>query len=142
MITEGEFKADALWQMFGSGARLNWAEYPLELMGVCSLPGINFAKHDIVREELHWYLRAVKCRRVIVSYDNEEHGDPKYKEAYRQDITKRHDAQIWARYLAIDLSRKLHLRAEVYVIPNEYRNKNGKADWDGVMAEIAHGKPK
>ena len=43
-------------------------------------------------------------------------------------------------YLAIDLSKKLYLRAEVYVIPNEYRNKNGKADWDGVMAQIAHGK--
>ena len=143
VITEGEFKAGALWQMFGAGARLNWPDHPAEALGVCALPGINFARHDVIREELDLFLTAVKCRRVIVSYDNEEHGDQqKYPDAYRADMNKRHDAQIWARYLATDLANKLHMRADVYVLPNEWRNEKGKADWDGALAMMAHGKLK
>ncbi|MGN6555251.1 MAG: toprim domain-containing protein [Verrucomicrobiota bacterium] len=130
VITEGEFKAAALWQVLGAGRQDG--EEPL---GVVALPGISFAKHYDIREELDTWLREVNCRRVIVAYDNEEKGDPKL-ESYKPDMRKRFDAQIWARTLATDLALKLHIRGEVCVLPMEWRNEKGKADWDGALVKL------
>jgi hypothetical protein len=131
VITEGEFKAAALWQVLGLGR--GDGEEPV---GIAALPGISFGKNYEIREELDAWLRRVKCRCVKVIYDNEEKGDPKYK-AFKADKRKRFDAQIWARFLATDIAQKLHIRGEVGVLPREWRNENGKADWDGAMAEFA-----
>ncbi len=130
VVTEGEFKAGALWQTLGAGR-----DDGQEPVGVAALPGIYFAKHFEIREELDEWLRAVKCRRVIVAYDFEDKGNPKFKDAYQSDPRKRFDSQIWARYLATDLSKKLHIRGEVCVLPKEWQ-QDGKADWDGALAKF------
>jgi hypothetical protein len=132
VITEGEFKAAALWQTVGDGAELT------ESYGVCSLPGISFARSFELREELDGWLQAVRCRQVIVAFDDEEKGDPALP-GYQPDKRKRHDAQIWARYLATDLAQKLHVRGEVCVLPREWRNETGKADWDGALQKLTKG---
>lgn len=130
IITEGELKAAALWQILGAGR--TDGQLPL---GIAALPGIYFAKNLAIREELHHWLRAVRCRRVIMAYDYEDKGNPIFKDAYQSDPRKRFDSQIWARYLATDFSRKLHLRGEVFVLPNSWAI-NGKADWDGALAKL------
>ena len=133
-ITEGEFKAASLWENIGAGSLL--AEH--EPAGACSLPGISFGKNYEVRQVLEDWLRIVQCRCVIVAFDNEEKGDPAL-EFFKADWTKRHDATKWMRYLATDLARKLHIQGKVFVLPNDWRNKNGKADWDGAAAGLTNG---
>jgi hypothetical protein len=130
VITEGEFKAAALWQTLGGGSG---EKFPI---GVCAMPGISFAKNYEVREQLDEWLRMVRCAEVIVAYDNEEKGDARLA-SFKADPRKRHDAQIYARYLATDLHEKLHIRGKVCVLPNEWRNESGKADWDGALAQFA-----
>jgi len=88
----------------------------------------------MMREELDGWLREVRCRRVIVAYDNEVKDDPK-SSRYQPDERRRHDAQIWARYLATDLHQKLHIFGEVCVLPKEWL-VDGKADWDGALVKI------
>jgi len=122
VITEGEFKVAALWQQVGAGRtdeRTPW--------GVAALPGITFGKHFAVRSELELWLRAVGCQHVVVAFDHEE-KPPEAK--------GRFDSIVWARYLATDLHRKLHLRAEVCVLPSAWANGSGKADWDGALAKL------
>lgn len=131
VITEGEFKAAALWQILGP-----FRDDGQPAIGVAALPGISFGRNYEVREELDGWLRRVKCRCVKVIYDNEEKGDAKFPEAFKSERRKRFDAQIWARYLATDLAQKLHIRGEVGMLPNEWRNEKGKADWDGAMAQF------
>ncbi len=99
------------------------------------MPGISFGRNYELREVLDEWLRKVKCRRVIVAFDNEEKGDPKL-ESFKPDVRKRFDAQIWARFLATDISHKLHIKGEVCVLPNKWRNAKGKADWDGAAAQL------
>jgi len=130
VLTEGEFKAAAIWQTLGIGR-----DDGQEPIGAAALPGIYFAKHFDIREEIEAWVRAVKCRRVIVAYDAEDKGNPAFKDIYQPDPRKRFDSQIWARYLATNLSKKLHIRGEVGVLPKSWQ-MNGKADWDGALAEI------
>ncbi len=124
IITEGEFKAAALWQTFPprlvSGA----------LTGVCALPGINFGKHFDVRNELETWLRKTGARRVLVAFDDED-------KSHKKELWKRHDASIWARYLATYLAKRLRITTGVVVLPKEWR-VNGKADWDNALATLVH----
>lgn len=129
VVTEGEFKAAALWQELGAGRRDGG-----EAWGVAAVPGITFANNFMMREELDAWLRAVRCRQVIVAYDHEVKDDPK-SERYQPDPRKRHDAQIWARYLATDLHNKLHIIGEVCVLPKQWM-VDGKADWDGALVKL------
>jgi hypothetical protein len=130
VITEGEFKAIALLQTVGVLCKL--AEEPV---GAASLPGITFARHYELREMLDDWLEEVGCKRVIVAFDNEEHGDPKL-DSFKADREKRFEAQKWARVLATDIYRRAHVKGMVLTLPNEWRNQKGKADWDGALAEI------
>jgi hypothetical protein len=121
--TEGEFKAGMVWQAMGEG--MNRASFlpeklasGLEVFGVAALPGIWFGKNYEIRELLDDWLRRVKCRQFIVVYDNEEKGDPKYPEAFKADRRKRFDAIKCARYLATDVTVKLHIRGTVGMLPN------------------------
>lgn len=118
VVTESEFKAAAVSQTMGGE------------VGACGMPGITFGKHFEVREELDEWLRAVGCRCVKVGFDDEDKSS--------KPMSKRHDAQIWARYLATDLSQKLHIAGQVIVLPKEWRVE-GKADWDGALAKMVHG---
>lgn len=132
VITEGEFKAAALWQVIGAGSGMRYPK------GVVALPGISMWRHYELREELDAWLIAVGARKVRVAFDNEEKGDPKLP-GYKADPTKRHDAQIYARALAEDLYRKLHIAGLVCHLPDAWRDEKGKADWDGALARFRSG---
>lgn len=119
LMTEGEFKAGALWQLFRKDAVTG------------ALPGITMAKPLFA--DIEEWVSESEARQVIVGYDNEEKGDPKLKHAYQEDKWRRYDAQIWARYLARQLGKEGY-EAKVCVLPNEWRDAKGKADWDGQLA--------
>lgn len=125
VICEGEFKAVAIWQTIGAGADDLFGSGP---MGVCALPGITFAKSVEMREELDEWLREVKCKKIYVAFDDEDNSS--------RPLRQRFDAQIYARFLAVDLSRKLHVTAVVVSLPKEWRNEKKKADWDGALAKL------
>ena len=135
IICEGEFKAMALWQTLGSGAPLqvNAAGQPLfnnprfEPIGVCALPGISYVTNVEMRMDLERWLVEVGARRVIVAFDDEDKSD--------KPLRQRFDAQRDARVLAIELSQILHVDARVCVLPRDWRNARGKADWDGALAD-------
>jgi hypothetical protein len=57
-------------------------------------------------------------------------------------MRERHEALIWARFLACDLARTLHIKAKVLVLSTEWRDDKGKADWDGALAMMLAGKIK
>jgi hypothetical protein len=122
IICEGEYKAASVWQEIGGG----WQEGAP--VGVCAIPGISFARNIEMRADLASWLVAVGCRRVLVAFDDEDNSD--------RPMRLRHDAKKYARYLAIDLARKLHLMGLVVTLPKEWRNANGKADWDGALAGL------
>lgn len=143
VITEGEFKAAALWQTVGVGARQFVDEHnrPLfndEPYGICAVPGISYAKHIETRALLEDWLRSVGCRRVIVGFDYEIKWDPALA-SYEEDPNRRYDSLAYAFYLASDLSQKLRLQGRVCLLPKAWTNANGKADWDGALATIVHG---
>ena len=125
VICEGEYKAAAIWQTIGLGADDLFGQ---PAMGVCALPGISFAKSVAMRGELDDWLREVECKKVYVAFDDEDNS--------HKPMRQRFDAQIFARYLAADLNRKLHLKALVVTLPREWRNAKGKADWDGALAKL------
>jgi hypothetical protein len=120
LITEGEFKAGAIYQ-------------ELRDRGIAAaLPGITMSKLlwgeivDWLRDELPY------GRPVITVFDNEDkatEGLPGYKAVE----WKRHDSQLWARYLAWRLSKE-GFSATVATLPNDWRDASGKADWDGALA--------
>lgn len=136
VITEGEFKAAALWEMVGQG--LFQSNIRGELYGICSMPGITMSKNYGVRMDLEEWIQAVGAKKVIVSFDNEEKSDPKLP-SYKPDYRRRYESEVWARYLAVDLSRKLHIEGQYLQLPDEWRDKNGKADWDGVLGAVYRG---
>lgn len=135
ILTEGDFKAAALWQSVGLGRSLH-STSPGEVVGVAALPGISMAKHFEIRQELEEWLHSVRCRRLIVAYDFEDKGNPAFSETYQPDQSKRFDSQVWARYLATSLFRKLHIRSEVCLLPEHWQDRNGKVDWDGALAKL------
>ena len=120
LITEGEFKAWAAWQGLNSGDRPSYE--------VCAMPGISFSSNHDFMCDLRDFLGAP--RRVAVVYDNELKTNP--------DKTKRHDAEIRARHLAILLGLAGH-DARVGRLPDEWRDEKGKADWDGALVRLPAG---
>lgn len=135
VICEGEFKAMAIWQTLGLGARLqvDAAGQPLvaanfEPIGVCALPGISYVTNVEMRMDLERWLADVGARRVLVAFDDEDKSD--------KPMRQRFDAQRDARVLATELSQLLHLDARVCVLPTAWRNSRGKADWDGALVKI------
>jgi len=132
VITEGEFKAAALWQVLGGGRDdIEDIGYP---WGVCAVPGINFGNNYDLRAGLDEWLQSVQCRQVVVAFDDQDKSG--------RPMRERHEALIWARFLACDLARTLHIKAKVLVLATEWRDDNGKADWDGALAMMLAGKIK
>jgi len=118
VFVEGAFKGLALFQALWDKAF------------IAALPGIAMSKPswgDILD-----IVEAVgQHRQVVVVFDNEDksiQGKPKYQ----PDPLKRHDSEVWARYLAGRLNKEGY-NAKVGHLPNEWRDANGKADWDGAM---------
>lgn len=136
VICEGEYKAMAIWQTLGMGAKLQVGadgqplvtDHNFEPIGVCALPGISYVTNPEMRMDLERWLVDVGARRVIVAFDDEDKSD--------KPMRSRFDAQRDARVLAIELSKQLHLEARVCVLPHEWRNSRGKADWDGALVKL------
>lgn len=119
-LTEGEFKAGAIWQVVGDEC------------AVGALPGITLAK--LLFADIEEWLEELSVRQVFVGYDNEDKGDPKLP-GYQEDKWKRFDAQIWARFLAARISKEGY-EGKVCTLPDAWRDDRGKADWDGQLARM------
>lgn len=74
-------------------------------------------------------------RPVAVVFDNEDKGTPGLP-GYKPEKWKRHDSEIWARYLEQRLLRE-GFPARVGYLPDGWRDEKGKADWDGALAMLA-----
>jgi hypothetical protein len=120
LVTEGEFKAAALWQVLGGAAEIG------------ALPGITMAK-PLLGDVEDW-LETTAVRQVVVGYDNEEKGEESLP-GFQREKFRRYDSHIWARYLARRLSSQGY-EGKVCVLPDEWRDKKGKADWDGHLAAL------
>jgi hypothetical protein len=136
IITEGEFKAAAVWQVLGQGSFQVPTGKPV--YGVCSMPGITMANNYDVRMDLEVWLEAVGAKRAIVVFDNEEKSDPKLT-SYKPDYRRRFESEIWARFLAASLQKELRIEGLYSRIPDAWRDKTGKADWDGVAGAWTRG---
>jgi hypothetical protein len=125
VITEGEFKAGALNAVVNSTGP--------EKFAIGALPGISMAKNQTCVRELREWLKAVAPDRVVIAYDSEEKGNPCLP-SFKPNPRKRHEAQIWARYLAKLLNHEDY-DAFVAVLPKTWRSPTiGKADWDSRLA--------
>jgi len=130
VMSEGEFKGLALWQaLCNAGGRRNAEERSVV---VACLPGVQMAK-PMAGEIEDWLDGAVKPgAEVVVAFDAEEKGDPALP-GYQEDPKKRNDAQVWARILAKAVTKEGY-RGKVCVLPKEWQDAKGKADWDGALA--------
>ena len=131
VVCEGEYKAAAIWQTIGAGARGIFGELHAPV-GVCSLPGISFARNHNYRAELESFLRSVGCVRVTVAFDAEDKRD--------RPMRTRFDSERYARFLAADLKATLRLATSFLDLPDEWKDAKGKADWDGALAAIVGGR--
>ena len=118
IITEGEFKAAALWQVLGEDAEIG------------ALPGITMAK-PLIGDVEEW-LEYVGVRQVVVGYDNENKEDENLP-GYQREKYRRYDTHVWALYLAHQLNRQ-GFEAKFCVLPDAWRDEKGKSDWDGSLA--------
>jgi hypothetical protein len=123
VLTEGELKA----------AAIDHALAPRAL--AAGLPGITMSKPlwgtlvDLLLAELP------PGRPVVVVFDNEDKGT-KGLPGYKADWRKRHDSELWARYLVRRLTGE-GFNARLGHLPNGWRDARGKADWDGSLALLA-----
>lgn len=135
IVTEGEFKAMAIYQAIGNQKHRQTHEL---LYTVGAVPGISTTKRSgggwWVRDAMDTWLQTRSVKRVVVAFDNEEKGDPSLP-SFKAEEWKRHDTQVWARYLAEDVARQGYEGA-VAVLPNEWRDAAGKADWDGALRRL------
>jgi len=123
VIVEGEFKAAALQDIVGN----DWA--------VAAVPGITQVKNLHVWADILAWLKRIGARKVAVAFDNEEHGDPKFP-GYRPQLMERFEAEVWARVCAVRLEAEGYDEVGVGHLPDEWRNANGKADWDNALATL------
>lgn len=125
IVTEGEFKGQALWETLGAGASG-------KAYGIVVLPGIQQIKNPEIEDELSALLRKWGAKRVWVAYDNEDKENPTLA-SYQSNPRKRHDVEVWARYLA-KWAGDHWMSGRVCRLPDEWRDEKGKADWDGALA--------
>jgi hypothetical protein len=126
VVTEGEFKSMALYWVFQGK------------VGSLALPGISQSKNPPVVEGLkEWIREECRVEKLVVSFDSEEKGDPKLP-GFKPEKRRRFDAEIWARYLAYVLEKEFHT-AKIGHLPKEWRDANGKVDWDGTLARVMKG---
>jgi len=134
VFLEAEFKALALWQVIKDVKGPDG----IPAYGVASLPGISTSKRSgggwWIRDAMDTWLRSSGARSVVVAFDNEEKGDPKLP-GYKPDPMRRYETAAWARFLAEQMVRD-GFEARVCVLPKEWRDANGKADWDGALAQL------
>jgi hypothetical protein len=118
LITEGEFKAAAVWQALHGQ------------IAVAALPGITMAR--LLLRDLEEWLERTRVRYAVVIYDNEEKSDPTLP-GYKKESWKRHDSEVWARVLC-KLLCGAGFEGRVGQLPKAWRDLKGKGDWDGALA--------
>lgn len=135
VITESEFKCAALWQMLGEGSK----QTGNGIWGVCGVPGIQQIQNVAIENELIDYLEEVGPHEIVIVFDNEDKGDPSLK-GYNENFEQRFDSIIYARVLMEKLGKRFPIiNVKAGMLPDEWRDENGKADWDGVLARMASG---
>lgn len=118
VITEGEFKAAALYQ---------WGIPAIAIPGVSSFSGVHF-------ERLENLLKEYEVKKITVIFDNEIKDNPAF-DNYKQKPEDRWDTPYWAYLLAYQLSRsKKGFIADIGTLPSEWMEK-GKIDFDGALAQ-------
>jgi hypothetical protein len=120
VIVEGEFKALALQSVLGP----TWF--------VASVPGITMVKNFEVWGDIQVLLKTIGAKEVIFAFDNEEQSNPALP-FYKPQLEDRFEAEVWARIGAIRAEREGY-QARVAHLPDEWRNAQGKADWDSALA--------
>lgn len=122
VIVEGEFKALALQSILG-----------LRCL-VASVPGITMIKNLDVWGDLLVLLKTTGAKEVIFAFDNEEQTNPALP-FYKPQQEDRFEAEVWARIGAVRAERE-GCQARVAHIPDDWRNEQGKADWDSALAML------
>jgi hypothetical protein len=120
VVTESEFKAAAHFQVFGDQA------------AIAGLPGIAMSKQ--LFGDIEDWLYESGLKRVIVAFDNECKDNPNLP-GFKPDPNKRHDAEVWARYLCNRIAIEGY-ESLVGHLPDAWRDAKGKADWDGALAML------
>lgn len=115
VLTEGEFKAGALFQT---------------AIPAVATPGIQMLKNDLFLRELVEILRGAGIKEVVVVYDNED-------KSHKPDPWSRYEAEVYARY-ACHALRGEGFYTSYANLPDEWRI-DGKADWDGALAKFGSG---
>lgn len=116
VLTEGEFKATALYQ---------WGFAALAVPGVSSFGAKNL-------DRLVELLREFQVKKVTVIFDNEIKDNPAFPN-FKEKVEDRYDTQFWSYIMAYKLSRAGFI-ARVGWLPDEWR-VNGKIDFDGALAQ-------
>src|SRR5207244_8045436 len=122
ILTEGEFKAGALFQCG---------------IPVLAIPGISFVRNPVFRAELIAIIRRFAITDLVIVFDNEVKDDPAFTSRYKPDPSDRYDTQMWAEYIAIDLGRE-HFgphkgNVRIGVLPDNLR-EDGKVDFDSALS--------
>lgn len=116
VLTEGEFKANALWQ---------WGIPGLAIPGISSFGGNNF-------DRLVDLLKLYEVKEIVVIFDSETKDNPAYPN-FKEKIEDRYDTQYWSYMMAYKLNKE-GFRTSVGWLPPEWRD-NGKIDFDGALAK-------
>jgi len=116
VITEGEFKAAALYQ---------WGIPAVAVPGTANFIGKNF-------ERLVTLLTRFGVKRVTVIFDNEIKDNPSFPN-FKERIEKRYDTQSRAYILAYKLNQN-GIETNIGNLPDEWREQ-GKVDFDMALAQ-------
>lgn len=115
VLTEGEFKAMALWQ---------WGVPALAVPGISSF-GLKYLDRLIDTLKQHG------VKHVTVVFDNEVKDDPNFSN-FKPRIEDRYDTQVWSCIMARKLTAA-GFAAAIGWLPDAWR-QGAKVDWDGALA--------
>ncbi len=116
VLTEGEFKAIALWQ---------WGIPAIAIPGISSFGGKHF-------EVLVNLLREFEVKKVTVIFDHEVKDNPAYPN-FKDKMEDRYDTQFWAYIMAYRLNKE-GFEANVGELPGAWMVQ-GKVDFDMALAQ-------
>ncbi len=117
VLTEGEFKATAGWQL----------GFP-----TIAVPGIS-SFSDQHFPDLVALLNKYRVRKIIIIFDSEVKDDPAFPDRYKEDPANRFDTPLYAIYMAKRLEKE-NFEVRIGTLPDEWQ-KNGKIDIDGALAQ-------
>lgn len=123
IMTEGEFKAKAA-TAYGYQA--------FAVPGIASFVGDKQAGKKFV--EFYESIACEGVRDVVILFDNEDKGNPDLPK-YKEDPLNRWDVQYYAYLMCLKMNEYgADIDCRIAWIPDQYRDKDGKADIDGLLA--------